>query len=332
MKPQFKIGKHIFNINLNEKALIFSFFLCISTLFWILIKLSDNYVTNITYPVVYINLPENKLNTNELPKKLTLKVGAKGFDILKYKLSSDFIPIKLDMNSLEVEYFNSDSNYTFLITQNLLKDIKLQFSERQMIQNIDIIKINPDTIFFEYISIVNKKVPVGLNADITFFKQYMLKDKIIIIPDSVTISGPAKYLDTINYVNTEFLLIKDLNEKYLSEVKLTQNKKITYSTDKVIVDINVEEFTEQKIVVPIMIINVPDSLTLKIFPNEININYLVGLSFYNKIDNGNFEVYVDFNDIKKSFTQKLKVKVNNYPSQIKSFKYSPISVEYLIEK
>ncbi len=332
MKFSLKFGRRRANIVVNQKVIIFCFCFFISFIFWALIKLSENYITTITYPVNYTNFPDDKINANDLPNKLKLKVSAKGFDIVKYKFSSTFIPIKLDISELEFQYKDKDSTLNYILTNNLLQILNNQLSEKKIIQNIDVIDISPDTIFFEFTPVDEKKIPVGLNADITFLKQYMLKDKISITPDSVTITGPKNMIDTMFYAETEFLSLKDLKQTYSSDVKLVLIKKVIYSSEKVKVDVPVEEYTEKKITVPILVINVPDSLKMKIFPNELNINYLIGFSSYNKVDEGNFEVYVDYFDIEKSFTQKIKVKIKNSPTQIKSFDYSPASVEYIIEK
>lgn len=316
----------------KHKLLVFSFFLLISTLFWFLIKLSDNYITNITYPVEYLNIPENKIIINELPEILKLKIDANGYNIVKYKLGSNFSPIKIDLSETYLKNLDNDSSNQYIESFHLLENIQNQIIENKITQDISIVDILPDTLFFEFTDIIEKKIPVGINAEISFQKQYMLKDKLIIEPDSVLIKGPEKIIDTIFFIETEYINLRDLAESYTSEVNLIKYKNIIYSTEKVFVEIQVEEFTEAHISIPINVINLPDTLKLKIFPNIVNINYLVGFSEYGKIDEKKFDIYIDYNDINNSMTNKLKLKVKNYPLEIKSFNYSPIYVEYLIEK
>jgi hypothetical protein len=268
----------------------------------------------------------------ELPEFLKLKVNAKGFDIIKFKLGSNFIPIDIDVTSLGFQNADGDSVNAYVESVLLLNNIQNQLKEYKIIQSIDIIDIKPDTIFFEFTPVIEKKVPVGLNADITFLKQFMLKDKILIKPDSILVKGPKKIIDTVQFVETEYINLRDLNSHYTSELNLIKYDKITYSTENVLIEIPVEEYTEVSLNIQIGITNVPDSLTLKIFPNNLNITYLVGFSVYETINENRFEAYVDYSDIENNFTNKLKVKIKDHPVEIKSFQYSPLNVEYIIEK
>jgi len=165
--------KSIKTIKFKQKTIYFIFFLLISSFLWLLVKLSQNYSTDITYPIEYKNYPENKININELPEFLNLKVKASGFEILKYKITSSLIPITFDISTAKLKKSKFDSALFYIETIGLLENINTQLSEKSILKDIKISEINPDTLFIQFTEMTTKKVAIKLNADITYSRQYM---------------------------------------------------------------------------------------------------------------------------------------------------------------
>ena len=81
-------------IAFRKKAIIFSFFLVLSVIFWFMNVLSKNYVAAINYPVRYIDIPEGKVLIGDTPDYLSLKVSTSGYRIIRHKLSSRYLDRK----------------------------------------------------------------------------------------------------------------------------------------------------------------------------------------------------------------------------------------------
>ncbi len=315
------------DLKLNKKMFVFAFFLIISTILWFLNALNQNYLTNLQFPVVFIHFPQDKINIKELPNKLKIKINADGFSILSYKLSSNFMPLKIDVSSVDLRLLSkSDSSKLFFLTNNLTRNLEAQFSE-----DFKILKIKPDSIYFNFTHITEKKVPVKLISEINYKNQFMLKNDIVIAPDSIIVKGPASLLDTIDFIKTKKLKLNKLSINVSQELMLETNKNLNYSQDYIDIDIDVEEYTETKIIIPIEIINLPDSLSIKIFPNKVNVKYLVGFSHYGKISDHEFRAIIDYKTINNNLNSKLKVQIMSIPNNIKSFSSKPSTVDYVIE-
>ncbi len=319
-------------IKVSQKTVNFSFFLVISIFLWLLVKLSQEYTTIITYPIEYKNFPENKINIYELPPKLRLKITASGFEILKYQITSKIMPITLDVASAKLNVTKNDTNKIFIETFTLLQTINAQLTDRKIIKNLKVTEIKPDTLFFHFTAVISKRVKLVANTEIAFERQYMQKSEIVLTPDSILIKGPKHIVDTIQFLETELLKLENIKEDTKTEINIKEYKNILFLQKTTLIKIQVEQFTENNVIIPINIKNVPDSLILKIFPNKLKINYLVGVSNYNSINSQDFVVYVDFNDIKDNINNKLKIKFEKIPDKIKKYTYNPTSTEYLIEK
>lgn len=313
-------------IKADKRLVVFLFFVFLSTIFWFLNKLDQEYETEITLPVHYSEFPSDKILVNELPDFFKLRVKSHGYKLLEYKISNRFLPFPINVNGLTLR-FNSrkkdDQLYT--LTKNLNVDIK-----RWLDSEIEILAISPDSLHFNFADRIFKKVPVKSNLKIVPATQFMVRGDVNFSPDSITISGADPIIDTINEVYTTKKDIIELNTSYSKEIALEEIEAVNFSADEVDVSIQIENFTEGTKKVKLNIINVPDSIILRTFPNEISVSYFVALSDYDKVLPQLFEAVVDYNDL-KSNESKLTVKMVNSPDYINTMRFNPEEVEYIIE-
>ena len=118
---------------------------------------------------------------------------------------------------------------------------------------------------------------------------------------------------------------------HILKIKLEGIKPLDFSDDEVEVAVSIEKFTEGTQKLKLNVINVPDTLVLRTFPNELSVLYFVALNDYDKVLPQLFEAVVDYNDIKVQ-ENKLTVKLLNSPEYVNSIRINPERVEYIIEK
>jgi len=311
----------------DRRIIVFLFFVFVSALFWFLNQLEANYETDIKYPVRFDNFPKNKVIAGNLPEYFTLRVKARGFKILEYKISNTFLPYVIDVSKLTLRFHSSEKTSKFYtLTRFFEENI-----ESQIGSDFQVLRILPDTLFLEFTNMVTKRVPVVSEIKAEAESQYMIKGKTILDPDSILISGAKPIVDTIIKVYTEPLKLGKLTDDFTDDVDLELMKNIEFSHNKSNVLIKVEKFTEGSQRVDIKTINAPDSIVLRLFPSEIIVNYHVGLTDYEKVIPQLFDFVVDYNEV-KSQNNKLNIKLVNYPDYLQSVRYSPTFVEYIIER
>jgi YbbR domain-containing protein len=323
--------KQYFNkekIKADKKLVIYAFFVGVATIFWFLNALSKEYTTTVSYPVNYMNFPKEKVLTNELPSQLTLQVKAFGFDLLRYKLSTSFLPISFDVNSFTDSRAEKNNVSKLLLPTRQLKNR----ISRQLSSEINLLNISPDTLVFRFSKIVRRKVPVRAQLKLGFEKQFMLGDTVQLVPDSVTISGASVLVDTVKEVWTRLLNFPKLDRTMKRNIALKKIDGLEYSNKRITVKIPVEQFTEAEKNVPITVENLPDSLQLRVFPDRIKISYLVGLSKYETIREDQFRAVVDFRETNSTKGNRLKVRIVQMPLDVRNLRFSPQAIEYIIEK
>ena len=81
---------------------------------------------------------------------------------------------------------------------------------------------------------------------------------------------------------------------------------------------------------PITHLQIPDSWTLRVYPDNVDISYEIWLSNYNKITAGDLLFSVVYPN--NAYVTDLEVKVVKAADYIKNLSYTPQKVEYILEK
>ena len=315
-------------VKFKKELFIYLFFLTISVVLWYLIALSKDYTTTINYPVTYENFPKGKVLVSELPKELNLQVKGFGFTILKYKIVSLAYPITLPINKFRLDIVRKDNQYDYFLLTRYAKDL----IGNQLGTEIQITEIKPDTLLFKFTDVIEKRVPVKPLLNLQFEKQYLSFDNIKVKPDSIVVSGPEVMIDTLRYIYTRELKLKNVKDSVVKELELLPMDKFTYQTDKVTVTVPVEKYTEKSLNIPIEADNLPENYDLKTFPGNIKLSCWVGISNYDKLVPYMFRATVDFNTLSPNPQNKLKITLIKYPHNIQNIRFYPKSVDYIIEK
>lgn len=302
---------------------IFLIFVMISTLFWLLIKFSKQYTVTNTFPVKYQSIPDG-LSWGKIEKSyITLSVNTSGFQQLNYYIFGKYI--YLDMSKVK----KREQGKYFLLPKEQMGNILNQFPG-----TVRIVYQTPDSLLFDFSKKISKKVVVKLNGNIHLAKTFSFVENVSTIPDSVTITGPESIIKNIHNVKTLLFTKENIHNNSKESIALEsfENDKISISSKNVIVNIQVEKYTQNTIDIPISIENVPKGFLLKTFPDKVNIVYNTGLSNFKSVNTKSFKVIADYNKIIKNNTQYIPLSVEVLSNKIELVKTQPSDVEFLLRE
>jgi hypothetical protein len=314
-------------IKLKNKLLIYLFFLFISTVFWFLTALNKNYSVQLEFPVRYTNFPPEKVIVSDVPQQLMLRINGHGFTIIKHKFYSGLSPLRIDVSFAGITPIDTGSQLYYVLTRRFRERLASQIGE-----DLQVVSVQPDTLYFVLDDIISKNIKVRPQLNLSFRKQFMQKGEAKSIPDSVKVFGPRIIMDTIRWIDTEILKRSKVNDTIRKQVELMPVRTLQYIQDNVDLVIAVEKFTEKTFTVPIEAINLPPDFILKTFPGFITVSTLVSVNDYNKLNADLFRAVVDYRDISSNSSNKLKITLEKSPGYIVNTKFSPKSVEFVIEK
>lgn len=324
----FKRLKEKRGISINREAVVFSFFLLLAFIFWYLNSLEKTVEYDMKYPVRYINLPQERVLAEDLPSTIELFLKGPGYSILKLRLAGNRSPVILDVSTINYRRVPGSRTLSYyIITSGLIPKLR-----NQLRAECEISSIKPDTLFFSFDRIITRKVKVVPDIEISTEKQYLVKGSIIAEPDTISITGPKRILDTVNTVKTKLRKLRGVNETITRSFALVTPGGCTVSSKKVIITIPVEQFTEAEINVPVKILNCPDSISVKIFPDVVSVKCLVAVSDYKKFEEIPFEVVLDLALADLNSSEKIPVGFRNIPPFVSSLRVTPSKVDFLIEK
>lgn len=316
-------NKSSISITNKRKVKVFLFILVLTSIIWLLIELSKSYTSSAVFTVEYKNLPNGKLLQSTPDSEIRLVLKAPGFSLLKYKIRK--YSVKLNLKNVSK---NSLGYY-------LLPNKQLTYLNEQLSGENEIIRILKDTIFIELGNNKSKKVPINPSLSLKFKLGYNLTEPMKIIPDSVLITGPEKFIDSIEELKTTALKLNNVYENMSIDVDVilpVEKKKVIVSATKVKIVGVVDKFTEGKFTIPVELINKPDDLNISTFPKEIEVIYQTGLSNFNKITKNSFLVVYDFEQYKKDTLINILTPIIKQKSEfISSIKINPSQIEFLIQ-
>lgn len=286
--------------------------------------MSQDYTTDIDFPVEYTNPPSGQILTFTHDSIVSIKLTSRGFDLLNILFLESRDPILINLSGGNIRK-NQSSISSYILTRNINSQIlrQIEFTDR-------ISEISPDTLYFDLEKIISKKVEIISDIQFTPKTQYYQYDKIIVSPDSITISGPPSMIDTINYIKTFETRFLNVDKNIKSRIRLQKpnsNNKLTISSDSVDLFLPIEKFTENTIYSPIVIRNA-ELGTIKLFPDNVKVTYLIALKDYSNFQTNMLSVGINFDKNKNRQT----VELFNQPSFIRITNIEPETLEYIIIK
>lgn len=311
------------------KLTVFLICLAISAFIWMLIKLSEQYTSEITIPVKYSSIPEGKILVNNVDTTIRIGVTEQGFSLAWLKYFKKKEPLFINLQDYRLRQHMHE--YVTLVGTDTWAQ---EFHDQYDIGG-DVDYIHPDTISFYFEDRYSKEVPVEPDIDIKYKKQYFAYDTLTFEPKKATISGLYKNISKIKTISTEPIRYNNLSESIDTKVPLKipegyPDMKVT--PEEISITMKVEKYTESQIEIPITETQVPENQRVKIFPDVVNITYLVALKDFKNVTKEMFSCKVDLSQVSTAGDGKLEVELSAYPQFIRIVSIKPAEVDYLLLK
>jgi hypothetical protein len=314
--------------NMKAKISVFLICLIISSFIWFLIKMSKEYSYDFVYHIEFNDQEQHKNIINASTNTLVFQVNMQGFKLLRMYFGEKERNLSIDVSALD---FKQKEGYkeavvkTIVLFNKQIQTYKLRPED---------FSISNDFVYFRTKEMQGKKIPVKLNADIDCEESYKIAQKIDIKPDSVYFYASEEVLQKTNFVETELLKIQNLSKSTSLPLSL-QAKDGLLSTDKVLLEIVVEKYTEKTQELPIEIrydsLELEKKAEIRIFPSEVELRLHVPVSQYKNLKIEELKAYVFFNQ-KAATNERLKIQVGGIPDNVELLRIMPETVEFIILK
>lgn len=308
--------------NLKKGNVIrFSTFLITAFFFLMLTKFSQSYTQKIKLKVELSNLNDEIILQKDTLNTAYITVKAKGFSLLTYIYNPEKI-IKIDAKT---ETLKQQNTYAWDI-----KNKKYMLSEI-FGKTVEILNINPDTLWFNYDVLDSKNIVIGLERNITFKEGYDVVGDLKLSQDSVKIIGSKSMIKDINFISTELLELDNINTDISIDVKLKNTiSNVDIIPNTVTVSGEVRQFTEGKFTLPILLKNAPKNKSITIFPKNVDLVYYMDIKNFKNVKPEDFEIICDYNDVNNNLQNTLELTIKKQPQTVKSSQLRQSAVEFII--
>jgi hypothetical protein len=290
---------------------------------WLLITLSKEYTTTISFPIKYSKIAQNKrLQTSPITVLETV-VKANGFTVLRTRFNTKTIAINAKPT------VKKEGTTHYLLVKNQKQQIQKQLPSGVLLQ-----QILKDTLFLDLGSLVTMKLPLKPNIKISYHVGYDLSEEIVLTPDSILVSGPEEYMSKLKSISLLPLVLGDVRANFKNKVgvKMPEGiKNLKLDTKEITIQGKVEKFTEGTLEVPYSVINIPKGISISTLSKKIQVTFIIGLSSFNKINENSFQIECDYSVSESNNLGYLIPKLVNKPLEIKSYKILPNEIDFLIQ-
>lgn len=303
----------------GEKASLFMFFFLFSCVLWFLIKLPDRYTTTVSVRPNYTGIPEGKLLVDPA-RKIRVDVNAKGFKLFNLK----YFEKAVDINLADLK---KTGNKYYLLATDIRKQLRAS-----MPGEVELRQFTRDTLFFQLGENISREVRVIPRIDASFARDYHIYDSLTVSPKTISVYGPDIEVDELDTLYTVKMTLSGVRDNIDINVAVDIPEKyrhLEFKDRKVTVAARVERFSEEKLTVPVSVVNVPDKKTVRTFPSEVEIVCQGALKDLGRLKPSDFTVACDYNVITDS-VEYVPIRVIKMPETVRRIKLSRKQVEVLI--
>lgn len=293
-------------------------FVALAGVFWVVMALNDEVQSDFIVRIEITNVPDSVTFITEPPAQLTLTMRDKGTLVLRRKFM-DTPVVRIPF----AEYANN--NKLTVSNQAMMSRLRAIFGTGASLS-----VTSNDSFSVSYTTEPGKVVPIRVDARVTAALGKVINGSPKLSVGKATLYSVDNIIDTIAYVITEPIIRRDLTDPLKVKVNIRPIPGVRIEPASVEVTIPVEPLENRKVVVPIETVGVPENESVSLFPQNIEVTYLVPMSSRTDIPASSFRVIADYSDITSSATDHVSIKIVTVPKNVQNATIALDSVEYTI--
>lgn len=255
----------------------------VAVIFWFLIKMTGQYEHTLEVPLkVTINNPDIVLK-HPAPDQVLVEVQGRGLDLLQLSFYEFSYEVDLS-DEQQREYVLNLSDHPEYVSVPGEVDVAVKSIVR------------PHEIRFDLDRRVTRRIPVRVRSDIDTENGFIVAD-VRPVPDSVVVTGPAAYVDTLSYLPTLLKRYEDVNLSIVETLDLIPDPRYFAEIvpHRVEATFDVQRLAEKTIRdVPVDVINVPKGYEAVPLPSMVTLYVKGGERILAEAGPDNFSVTIDY--------------------------------------
>ena len=311
------------SLNISGRDLaVFLLALLLAFSIWLIHNLGLKYNDYLTASVKAECNIEGHTNISLNSSDVIARCRATGYKAIMSDIKARRKPVTVTFNPSVMRYKEGDLFY--VLSSDLTEYTHLIYGDGVALEYFV-----SDSVFFRFPEVDYKKVPVQPVYSVSYMPQHISKGELEIIPDSVTLYGQARVLETIDKVLTDPIKHSNLSSDIQGLVRLEKINEVRMSVSEVHYLLDVSRYVEMKITLPITVDNVPSDKKLIHFPSKADV--VLRLSFPLESQPEEMELKADYNDFITSLSGMCPLKLSGDMKGLISYEVEPVAVNCVLE-
>jgi YbbR domain-containing protein len=173
--------------------------------------------------------------------------------------------------------------------------------------------ISPQKLDLEFDDLLRKKVPVRSRIAIEPTEGFIQVGPIGFKPDSVLVSGPAQYVQSVNFVTTDSVHYDEAKKAIADVVNLLNPEgfNVTYVPQQIDAAIEIQRLAQRTInEIPVTLTHIPEGVRAYLEPSEISITISGGESYLSSLTAESFSVSADYRRAHRRTDNLINARIN----------------------
>tara|TARA_R100001143_G_C3360849_1_gene135459 strand:- start:7781 stop:8737 length:957 start_codon:yes stop_codon:yes gene_type:complete len=294
----------------REKIIAFSVAIFFALCLWFIVNLSRDFNVTIEVPIVLSNLPSDVTVSSDIPETASVVLTGEGWNLISVYTNPPRVLINAESDDV-----------------NLAEQLRSQVSS---FSNLNIVQVRPTQLYIQKERRVSRKLPVRNRINVRLADQFGMLSDPILSPDSITVIGAESVLDSLEYWDTAETEFTNINESVNRIVQLQSMSGVSLEPSTVVLSLDVAEFTEAEIRVPVRTRNLPSGRAVSYNPSSIMVRYDVPLQQFSEVQGVRlFNAYVDYSLIEEddlgTIAPDVEIVENDYNVRLRSFQPPRVS-------
>lgn len=298
----------------------FLFFLLLTSIVAVLIKLSKSYKKTYSIPIVITEVPLDKTVRSISPLEVEFDAEISGFSLLLHSFDALEIPIEfVNLDSISATRYSYDTGRLNTVLKEVVTGAK-EFSS-----------FRTKTIEVTVAVLSTKKVPVQIDVHLDFKSGYDTYNEAVIVPDSVTAVGPQAILEQLKWVKTKKQDVTNISDNVnlsLALDTLSLYKELSLSHKRFTYTQEVAKFTEGSFSIPVTVKGMGED-DVKIFPKEVVLFFVANLEEYDSILASDFEVVADLST-RSDNNEFVVLTIERQPSNVRNVRLRTKQIKFIV--
>lgn len=266
----------------SYRTFVFSVF--VAFFLWFYVKSSSRFQQTISIPLQVVNVKEGFGVVSALPSEVPVIFEGDGRTLLGLKYVYD-IRFQLDMAQIKEDQP--------IVLGERLESVILPANVPARVMAVT----SHDTIRVRYERLVEKKIPIRPQIEVSCAPGYVAVGSFRVRPDSLLVSCPVSFADSISGLPTEKLVLDELSQDRSVTVALgvKPSSRVRFVETEVAIDVDIQPLGEMVMDnLPVRLVNVPEGMRVVVQPSTYSIRIRGGIDFLSTLSRDSIQVIIDY--------------------------------------